>query len=44
MCKDELGQVHNYKNVLKFWRPKTQEEIFKEQEDDEGLELEFISD
>jgi hypothetical protein len=43
--KDELGQVHNYKNVLKFWRPKTQEEIFKEQEEDGDLEdLEFISD
>ena len=41
--KDELGQVHNYKNVLKFWRPKTQEEIFKEQEEDGDLEeMEFI--
>ncbi len=43
--KDELGQIHNYKNVLKFWRPKTQEEIFKEQEEDGDLEeMDFISE
>ena len=44
-CKDELGQTHNYYNVLKFWRPKTQDEIFKEQEDEDDLkELDFISE
>tara|TARA_R110002012_G_scaffold203845_2_gene373268 strand:+ start:1673 stop:4201 length:2529 start_codon:yes stop_codon:yes gene_type:complete len=43
VCKDELGQVHNYKNVLKFWRAKTFDEIKLEQEEDGDLEeLEFI--